>query len=508
MQEDSLAKRYTSKLAANLTAIPIALVTQAVVPRGLGPAHYGTFTFLTSFFLEVINFFDAGTSIAFFTKLSRRLEEKQLVRFYWGFVGFVSIVVATVTGLMFALGLQTLIWPGQEVLFIWLSLVWALLTWYGLVVGKIVDAYGFTVKAEMIRVIQKAIGLSLILVLLVASQFNLWTFFASHFTALGFLILGWAALLRRRHIELIPSQPVGQILASRYIREFMNYSLPLLTYSSIGMMVALLDRWLLQKFAGSVQQGFYGLSYQIASISLVFTTAMTPLLTREFSIAHASHDPEKMRSLFKRYLPMLYAVSAFLGIFLAVQSSNIAFIFGGKDFHGASMAIGLMALYPIHQTYGQLSGSVFFATGQTSLYRNIGVTIMLSGIVFTIWLIGPPEVFGLNLGSSGLALKMIIVQLLAVNIQLWFNTKYLELSFSRFIWHQFYVALIFGTIAFTTSVLIDSLVSHGIVAFVISGSIYVIACLTTVFAAPEMVSMTRSELVQQLQKIKSVLLKR
>ncbi|GAH85102.1 unnamed protein product, partial [marine sediment metagenome] len=66
-KEDSLKKRYFFKLCANLIGLPISIVIQSIIPRGLGPSAYGDFTFLTNFFTKVTGFFDAGTSIAFYT---------------------------------------------------------------------------------------------------------------------------------------------------------------------------------------------------------------------------------------------------------------------------------------------------------------------------------------------------------------------------------------------------------------------------------------------------------
>ena len=82
---------------------------------------------------------------------------------------------------------------------------------------------------------------------------------------------------------------------------------------------------MLQKFAGSVEQGFYGFSYQIGGVCFLFTSAMTPLIIREFSIAFEKHKIQEVARLFN----------------------------------------------------GQLSGSVFIASDKTKLYRDISVFSML-----------------------------------------------------------------------------------------------------------------------------------
>ena len=79
MSTDSLKKRYFAKLSANFAGFAMSLVTEAIVPRGLGPRAYGNFSFLSNFFTQVVGMLDMGTSTCFYTKLSRRQQEFGLV---------------------------------------------------------------------------------------------------------------------------------------------------------------------------------------------------------------------------------------------------------------------------------------------------------------------------------------------------------------------------------------------------------------------------------------------
>ncbi len=91
-----------------------------------------------------------------------------------------------------------------------------------------------------------------------------------------------------------------------YLREFYDYSHPLFLYALVGLLTGSLDRWLLQIFGGSVEQGFHGLSYHIGVLGFLCTSAMTPLLTREFAIAFGARDLAQMARRFRGYIPLLY----------------------------------------------------------------------------------------------------------------------------------------------------------------------------------------------------------
>jgi O-antigen/teichoic acid export membrane protein len=53
---DSLHRRYFFKLATGFVGLGLSLVTQAIIPRGLGPRAYGDFAFLSNFFTQVVAF--------------------------------------------------------------------------------------------------------------------------------------------------------------------------------------------------------------------------------------------------------------------------------------------------------------------------------------------------------------------------------------------------------------------------------------------------------------------
>jgi len=496
--EDSLKKRYFSKLGANIIGLVISFLTQAIIPRGLGPVAYGNFSFLSTFFTQVVDFLDAGTSTAFYSKLSQRPRDHALLRFYWGFCGMASILLILLTAAAFGVGLSGWLWPDQSRIYILMGLIWALFSWYAQIINKVLDAHGLTVSGEMLRILQKVLGLGLILLMFLSYRFSLTNFFLSQYVILLFLCCGWWAVIKRNDLALFSRDRLLLAQLRSLSREFYDYSGPLITAALVGMVGGLFDRWLLQNFAGSIAQGFYGLSYQIGVLCFLFTSAMTPLFMREMSKAFGVRDLERMRAMFQRYIPMLFAVAAVLGVFFMVQASRVSLIFGGKSYTQAAVPIGLMSFYAIHRTYGQLSGSVFLATGQTRLYRNLGVGMILSGLALSFFMLVPRKFGGLNLGATGLALKMVVAQFVEVNLGLWFNTRFLGLSYWKFLSHQLFVIGPLAGMSWLASAGVDLLVQNPLIAFLITGFVYALGCLGLLILFPALFSVTRPELKNQL----------
>jgi len=177
MNEDSLKKRYIYKLSANLIALAIGLVTQAIIPRGLGPKAYGDFSFLSNFFSQIVGFFDMGTSTCFYTKLSKRQKEIGIITFYVSFAIIASIALFLLIFIVSFTPGASKLWPDQLMLFVYLAAIWGIFSWIIQILNIMVDAFGLTVPAEMARMAQKILGVILILGLFFSSQLNLSNFF-------------------------------------------------------------------------------------------------------------------------------------------------------------------------------------------------------------------------------------------------------------------------------------------------------------------------------------------
>ena len=84
-----------------------------------------------------------------------------------------------------------------------------------------------------------------------------------------------------------------------------------------------------------------------------------------------------------------------------------------------------MLLYPIHQTLGQICGTMYYASGETKPSATISIVFMIISIPLSYALLASTSAVipGLDLGSFGLALKMVVLQFLNVNVLAWWLAK-------------------------------------------------------------------------------------
>lgn len=508
MSEDSLKKRYFFKLLANLVGFVFNIITQAIIPRGLGPRAYGDFGLLSSFFNQFVGFLDMGTSTCFYTKLSSRQRDFVLVRFYVYFAIIVSIITLVFVFIFHQGNLYNIIWPNQCILCVYMAAVWGILTWFVKVLTMMGDAYGLTVATEKARIIQRVLGLLLILLLFALGRIQLKQFFVYHYVILLFLAGASIYIFESRGFSLnkvwvLPSRP--QLIKTT--KEFYSFSHPLFLASVFALMAGIFDRWLLQVAGGSLQQGFYTLSYQIGAVCFLFTGAMIPLILREFAIAHADHNTDHMSVLFRRYFPGLFSISAFFSCFVALQADKVIYIFGGNQYGDALAAVTIMAFYPIHQTYGQLTASLFYATGQTALYRNIGIIFVILGLPLTYFLVAPAGKLGLNAGATGLAIKMVLLNIISVNVQLYFNVKQLSLPFWRYVGYQVSSIGCLLLLAFFSTRGVDYFLvfrAHILINFMVAGLCYSIMVIGLAYFLPVVFGVNREDINLFLARMKSI----
>lgn len=500
----SLKRRYAAKLSTNLVSFAIGLVTMAIIPRGLGPKSYGDFNFLTNFFNQLLPFFALGTSICFYTKLSQRQNEFGLISFYARFVGLAILAMFFFVGGVQLIGVFETLWIDQKVRYVYMAALFAVLIWLIELMTNVGDAYGLTISTEIAKIIQKLIGALIIVSLLFMNILNLTNFFIYNYTISLFLILALLWIINRKNLSFSRNWKLSKEQVRDYSKEFYKYSHPLFSLVIIGTISGIYNRWLLQKYAGSVQQGFFGLASQVGAICFLFTSAMTSLITREFSIAHKNNNIKEIARLFRRFIPMLYAIAAFFGCFVSVQAEKITYIFGGKQYAHAAIPMMIMALYPIHQTYGQLSGSVFLATGQTRLFRNIGLSLILIGLLLTYFALAPVNMFGFDAGATGLAISFVFLQFFGVNVQLFYNSKFLNVKFLYYFLHQIICLGLLIGLAFLSKFVIDTLLlvnSNSILNFLLSGVLYSIMVLIAVLVFPAVFGLYKSDVKNGLQAV-------
>lgn len=492
-----LKKHFVYKLLTNIIRIPVSFALQSIFPRLLGPGVYGNFDLLTDYANRIINFFDGGSSIAFYTKLSQDKTNKTLVRYYAWLVLIVSVIYFLLVLATFFNKIYHFVWPGQVYYNIILSSLLGVITFCSNSLLRMVDACELTIKGEYVKIFQLLSSTAVFgVTYLIFKQISLADFYYIQIFLIMVLLLGNYYILKRAGFSVFPSVLLTKSKIHSYSKFFWDYSNPLIVSGIITLISGIGERWILQLYGGSVQQGFFALSYKVSTFVFLFTGAMMPLLMREISLFFGNNELENIRLIFIKNLKILYFLVTFMAVYVSLNSDFITIILGGKRFEEAGIVVGLMAFFPIHQTLGQINGTIYMSTDRTKSYRNISIFFSPLSIVFSYFFIAPVSAFGLGLGAVGLAIEMIIIQFITQNFLLYFNCKYLNFSFKRLLLYQLVtisLLLFSGWVErYAIELLFEDLFLIGITHFVV----FMMSFLGYVYVFPRLIGISnRNELL-------------
>jgi O-antigen/teichoic acid export membrane protein len=283
-------------------------------------------------------------------------------------------------------------------------------------------------------------------------------------------------------------------------RAFKGFCSPLILYSWVGFVYAFADYWLLQKFGGAAQQGYYAIGARFASLSLIATSSILQVFWKEISEAHDLGNMGRVRMLYHKVSRGLYFAGAFLSGLLIPFSKDMLVLLLGPAYQNAWVALSLMFLYPVHQSMGQITGTMFLATEKTKAQSYIGLFFMAISIPIAYFMLAPKNMVvpGLNLGATGLALKMVCCQIVAVNLMAFFISKYIDTPFD---WsYQINVLMLLVPMGFISKFFTGQIFSlwsftpHTLIIMSVSAVLYSLLVGLLVFQVPTLAGMTKEQI--------------
>jgi len=512
LKSSSPIQRFLSKLLNNFSRAVINMAMVFIVPKALGPAHYGDFSFLRDSLQEITGILDLNIGSAHFNYSSKYKETKNATTLYFYFCLTLGIILLSgLTAVNWA-GFSGYFWPGQEVGYIYEGAILAYLMYLSVNLTGLSDSKEATVGLEIRRIIVTTIGFILLLALFFNGALTLFSFFGQQiFVYLLFVIVS-GIYLRGNNIFGFRFTRVSLSDSKEVIRYFIAFCHPLLILSIFGFIFVYFDRWFLQIVSGSVTQGYYSLAMRLSSVCILFTGAMVPIFRQMVAKAHGENNKSYIQSLFKKSRAF-YFVSAFISIFFLFHSREIIYLIGGDQYFGAKVPLMIMLCYPIHQTYGQLCGSMLMSLERTDLVRNIGLFSLALGFIFSYFLIAPNSFFipGLGLGAIGLSLKMITTQIIIVNVTLFCLCKIIRERFVNYFSFQFIALIPLLIIGYVTNGLYGSFIDESpmvidaVSQLLISGFSYLILVTALCWIFPGLLGLKRDQLKGYIGKVLSLI---
>lgn len=411
----AIAVRYSATFVGNVLRISSSFASGIVVARALGASSYGQLTFILASFTAISSLMDSGSASAFSTLLFARRGRAQLFGIYgvWLLIQFVIL----------SLGILIVL-PSSTVRTIWFSTdrVTILLGWCSAfansqlwtAVSQMGEALRETVRMQIAATARGLAHIALLLIAVWLGFLSIRLVFALQAVEYGAIAIAFVGPLYRDNLQ--QARATNRLDGSLF-SAFMKYCRPLIVHGWVVFVAAFADRWLLERFGGSIQQGYFAIAQQFSVVSMLATTALLQVLWKELAEAHDRGAAESIKQLYVRATRMLFLVGAWTS-FLVMPYSQLVIKFTlGPAFAGALVPFALMLLYPIQQSLGQIQATFFQATGRTSTYMKVGLASAAINVPLTYFAFAPRSLFGLGGGAIALALKLLVAQFIGVTLQ-------------------------------------------------------------------------------------------
>ena len=465
----------------------IAFLNSILLARFLDPDHYGRYIFLIGIFVALRQLLDLSSSSAFFTFISKRPRSSKFVKIYFSYVFIQFLLPLLVLIFFIPESLFNDIMDGENNTIVILSFVavfaqftvWPIST-------QMAESIRETFTVQVVNLIFVCIHLVAIIIL--------WKFEILALPILFTVIsLEWiiaSILLFRVYFNYTKKINVLSKDDSfkSVFNEFWIYCSPFIIYAIVSFLHDFADKWLLQSWAGSTEQAFFGISQQFSSVILLATVSIIKVFWKEISEAHQKGNYELLEKLYFSSKKTLFFLSVLVSFALIPWAKEIILLFLGENYIEGYSTLFIMFFYPLHQTIGQINGTMFYATEKTKSYVYVNIIFMILGIFLLVFLIAPTSsiFFGLELGSKGVAIKLIVIQFFIVNFLSWKLSKIFSWKFS--IDYQIWWIVV-GLLYIYISHIIISIININvfIIEFSLCTIIFIISMVTTAYFYPKMI---------------------
>jgi O-antigen/teichoic acid export membrane protein len=504
----SVSTRFLFSVGANGLRALVSLLAGLVLARNLSPAGYGNVTYLLASFVAIRALVDMGSSSAFYTFIARSDRGRRFYLLYFAWLALQFVGTLALVALVLPRSVLDDIWFGHSRGMIVLALVasflqqqiWTTITQLG-------EAARRTVIVQSLSLAVVSLHLALVVTLQALGFLSVRTVLIAIACEYALAVPVAAALLKRATDHAPVTEPATRAILGEYWR----FCRPLMVIAVAAFLYEFADKWLLQRFAGAQQQGYYQIAAQLAAVSLLAATSILNILWKEIAEASARGDAARLKFLYTRVNRGLFVLGATVSCFLIPWSRELVALLLGPEYQESWPVLALMLLYPIHQSMGQVNTTVFMASDRTRSYMRVALAGQIVSLPVAYFALAPASgvlVPGLALGAYGLALKMVVMNVLLVNLQAWIVARF---QHWRYEWgYQVAgIALLLGlgvlvkaiAVALVPGALVAELAWPFIVGVIVAGILYLAGVACVLYAWPSLAGVDREGLRVMLARL-------
>lgn len=469
-----MAIRFLFSLATSCFRGLSTLAIGILLARYLGIDDYGNLAFLVATSLAVKQLIDFGASSAFFTFLSQKKRKKSFVWKFWVF--FFGKYILTIFIVFVALPNSTfdLIWQdNSEKSVILAILAIGLQADFWPTSSQLLESQRSTILSQVIFTITQIAHILLVILLNYIGMLSISSYFLM--VSILWCLAGVFAFVKYRVQTDEDEDGIGNVNLKKYIR----YCAPIIPVIFMSFCIEFIDKWMLQRYGGAREQAFFSVASQISSVSLVITASFIKIFWKEIAELMHREDDSKAKLFYLNTRNVIYLIGCAIACSMIPVSGELLSALYGTVYSAAALPLTIMAIYSVQQSLGQIDSAFLMASEKTNIGLISNIILFPICIILSILFISDLNFFGyelgLNLGASGLAIKLVITQFISIMVMSYLIQKFYKLRFNYF--YQLRVPFIFISIGIAIKFfIVDILVLNG-AKTIVCGMVSLVMCL-------------------------------
>jgi O-antigen/teichoic acid export membrane protein len=500
----SVTYRFAGTFLLNGIRMAIAMVTGFILAKSLGPEQYGDYNFLMGTFLAIYPLLEMGTSSAFFTFASQQKQSRNFFKFYGFWVLAQFLLQLFVIGLILPKNILDQIWLGHDKSIILIAMTAGFVGNNALaLIRHIGESARQNIYVQKLRVFC-AVGFLLCIIISwqtgIISLKNTFLFAIICYTAMELYFL-----LKFDFSKSIDY--TAQLSFKKFFWKIYTYSAPLFWSSWALFAYEFADRWMLQKFGGSAEQGYFSLGEQFSKVALIGTVSLSAIFWKEIAQAHHQGDKKKTEQLFLRSTKTLSFFACAISAFLLPFIPEIVEISLGAEYKNAVIPLSIMLFVPVYGASAHINSFYLRATEQTNLVLVFAVCAYILQILMGYFFLAPCSysIPGLEMGAIGISLKRLLIMVVMTNIP-----GYIICRKNNWKWPVFSYILsmsilfLLGQACFFITVFADGLKYGFFIRIILGSIIYGSAVMAIIYKYPNLLGFDRNKIISLLKKIKGI----
>jgi len=196
----------------------------------------------------------------------------------------------------------------------------------------------------------------------------------------------------------------------KHIRQYIEFSVKVFSIGIISALLFNIDKVMIEHFIGIEILGIFFLAQRTASILNIIPKKIVNLFVPRFSKLFEEANFEEISRLCRLSIKyQSYVILAIIGVLVIVANNLFFLLYGSDSLESVPVFIVLLISVYVYSITMPFS-SQFISTGHTGIAFGINLSVLITNIVFNLFLI-PDQIYGyqtLNYGIIGAAYSTVI----------------------------------------------------------------------------------------------------